>query len=126
MRFNTEQAVRHLLAILGGAVAAYLADGLWHTSSWLTAGVFFAGSFATALLLGLYRRAPDVELVGVDAEQMIGRRVRVMQRIDPKGKVLYRSRLWFAESDEPIEEDAWAEIVAVRGRRLKVRPCKDA
>ncbi|RMH61289.1 MAG: hypothetical protein D6678_03835 [Zetaproteobacteria bacterium] len=123
-RFNTGQAVRHILAILGGAVAAYVVDGMKGIATEIQVASFFLGSLATGLLLGLYRRAPDVELIDVDAEQLLGRRVRVMQRIDPEGKILYRSRLWQAVADEPIEQDEWAEIVAVHGRKVKVRRCK--
>ncbi len=120
-RFNTEEAVRHILALLGGAVATALVSGIYGLSLVLEALVFFGATIATGYFLGLYRAAPDIELVGGDVDHMIGRRVRVMESINPRGKILYHSELWTAVSDTPIEADEWAEIVAVKGKTVTVK-----
>ncbi len=120
-RFNTEEAVRHILALLGGAVTTAIVSGIYGSSLVLEALVFFGATIATGYFLGLYRPAPDIELVGGDVEHMIGRRVRVMKAINPRGKILYHSALWTAVSDTPIEEDEWVEIVAVKGKIVTVK-----
>lgn len=122
-RFNTEQAVRHILAVLGGAVATGLVHEIYGLSLVLETLVFFGATLALAYFLGLYRVASGTELVE-DTRNMVGSKVRVMEPINPKGKVLFHSKLWLAESDEFIDEGEWAEILSVHGRKLRVRKCE--
>ena len=52
-----------------------------------------------------------------------GRGVTALERIDAgRGRVLLEGELWNAVSAEPIEPGQAAEIVAVDGLTLKVRP----
>ncbi len=122
-RFNTEQAVRHILAVLGGAVTTGVVHELYGPSLVRESLVFFGSTLALGYFLGLYRVARGTELVG-ETQHMIGSKVRVMEPINPKGKILYHSKLWVAESDEFIDEGEWAEILSVHGRKLRVRKCE--
>ena len=55
---------------------------------------------------------------------LVGQKGTVSRRINPSGSVQLAGELWTAESveaDQPIEEGARVEVVAVEGLRLKVR-----
>jgi membrane-bound serine protease (ClpP class) len=54
---------------------------------------------------------------------MIGRTVTALERIDDQGgRVFVEGEYWNAVSGEPVEAGQDAEIVAVEGLTLKVKP----
>jgi len=57
------------------------------------------------------------------AAAMIGLPVTALERIDASGgRVFIEGEYWNAVSDEPVEAGQAAEIVAMEGLRLKVKP----
>jgi membrane-bound serine protease (ClpP class) len=61
--------------------------------------------------------------VKAGAETLVGRVANAASRIDAGGgKVFVEGELWNAVSDTPIEAGKPAEIVAVEGLTLKVKP----
>jgi membrane-bound serine protease (ClpP class) len=54
--------------------------------------------------------------------ELIGLRARAVTSLTPGGKVLVRGEYWNVESDEPVADGAWVEVVAVEGMQLRVRP----
>ena len=61
--------------------------------------------------------------VKTGVETMIGKTVTALTPIDPLGgKVFVEGEYWSAVSDTPIDKDASAEIAAVTGLTLKVKP----
>jgi membrane-bound serine protease (ClpP class) len=81
----------------------------------LTAGffIFVAGAGLRA------QRLP----VQAGPETLLGKVVPALERIDASGgKVFVEGELWSAVSETPIEKDQLAEIVAVTGLTLKVKP----
>jgi membrane-bound serine protease (ClpP class) len=60
-------------------------------------------------------------------EAMIGQKARTLARIDKQsGKVFIEGEYWNAVSETPIEPGETAEVVAVQGLTLKVRPSTKA
>jgi len=139
------------LALVALAVALFLADGFAPSHGVLTAGgtlAFFLGTFmlfdrgepflrlsllwlvpATAVTAGFFvvvagaglraQRAP----ARTGAEALPGRTVPALAPIDARrGKVLLDGECWNAVSSEPIAAGASAEIVALEGLTLKVKP----
>lgn len=87
--------------------------------------IFFAASalalVATRPLARRVRRAPS-RPANVDA--MIGRRVRVVEAIDPArgtGAVFVDGERWLAGSEAPIPESRQVEIMRIEGTRVIVR-----
>jgi len=61
--------------------------------------------------------------VRAGSETMLGKVVPAVERIDARGgKVFVEGELWSATSEGVIEKDQPAEIVAIEGLTLKVRP----
>jgi len=139
------------LALVGVAVALFVIDLFAPTHGILTAGgiiSFFLGTFmlfdrsepflrlsiawilpatvVTALFFVFVvgagiraQRAPAK--TGKDA--MIGQPVTVVERIDGAGgRVFLEGEYWSAVGDEPLEPGQMAEVVALDGLKLRVKP----
>jgi membrane protein implicated in regulation of membrane protease activity len=113
-----------------GALAAALAALLGAGSAW-TLAVFFGVTllgvaFAAPMARRWMRRIPG-RPVGFDA--LPGQRARVTEDLDPatgKGRVQLATGVsWLAVSEAPIPANAWVEVVAVTGTRLRVHPLPD-
>lgn len=139
------------LALVGVAIALFIIDVFAPTHGMLTAGgimAFFIGTFMLFdrsepfLRLSLAWILPStivtalffVFIVGAGiraqrlpaktgAETMIGQVATALERIDAKGgRVFIEGEYWNAVSIEPVEAGQAAEIVAMDGLTLKVKP----
>jgi membrane-bound serine protease (ClpP class) len=138
------------LALIGLAVMLFIIDVFAPTHGVLTGGgiiAFFLGalmlfnradpSFRLSLayiipglaltvafflfVVGKGLRAQSLP-VQAGRETMIGKTVPALAHIDVTGgKVFIEGELWNAVSDEPVEQDAPVEVVAVEGLTLKVK-----
>ncbi|MGA9098784.1 MAG: nodulation protein NfeD [Methanotrichaceae archaeon] len=54
-------------------------------------------------------------------DRFVGEEAMAIEKIAPKGYVLYQGEYWMAESDEPIDSGKWVVIVDKKGSVLKVR-----
>lgn len=139
------------LALVGVAIALFVVDLFAPTHGILTAGgilAFFLGTFmlfdrsepflrlsmawilpatvVTALfftfVVGAGIRAQR-QPAKTGQDSMIGRTVTALERIDDQGgRVFLEGEYWNAVSGEPVEAGQDAEIVAVDGLTLKVKP----
>ena len=139
------------LALVGVAIALFLIDVFAPTHGVLTAGgilAFFIGTFMLFdrsepfLRLSLAWIVPATVVTALffifvvsagiraqrmpaktGAESMIGQTVTALERIDAKGgRVFIEGEYWNAVSLEPVEAGQAAEIVAMDGLTLKVKP----
>ncbi len=139
------------LALIGLAVALFIADIFAPTHGVLTfggIGAFFLGalmlfnradpafrlSLAYIIPATLITAAFFLFVVGAGLraqwlpiragkEAMLGKTAPALSRIDPSGgKVFVEGEYWNAVSDTPIDAGQPAEIVAVNGLTLKVKP----
>lgn len=139
------------LALVGAALVLFIIDVFAPTHGVLTAGgivAFFLGAFMLFdrsepfLRLSLAWILPATVVTalffifivgaGIRAQRaparsgaaaMIGLTVTALERIDASGgRVFIEGEYWNAVSDEPVEAGQAAEIVALEGLRLKVKP----
>ena len=113
----------YLLAVVVGAM---LAGGMaWFDSSsqlqWLA---FIAGTIAAAGLMYTLRSPRNKENKD-DISHMIGKRVKVIEEISPRGRVVYKSVGWSAESDDVLHTGAYARIVRIHGSTLFVEKIEE-
>ena len=106
----------YLLALAAGAavvggVAAFM--DLSATAQWL---IFTLATIIAALLMR-YLRTPVIK---DDVSHMVGALVSVMEAVSPRGRVVYKSVTWAAESADKLEKGASARVVGVRGSTLYV------
>jgi membrane-bound serine protease (ClpP class) len=79
-----------------------------------------AGFFAFVVGKGLRAQLLPVK---AGAETMVGKTVTVLTPIDSRGgKIFIEGEYWNALSDTPIEQGEAAEIAAVQGLTVKLRP----
>jgi len=64
------------------------------------------------------------QTAGVD--ELIGATARVVNDLDPEGKVFVRGEYWTATSDSAVARGGRVEVVAVEGLRLRVRPASES
>jgi membrane protein implicated in regulation of membrane protease activity len=109
-----------------GCGTAALVTWLGATAGWAwllcftatTLGVFLAAPLARRWL----RRIPP-RPVGYDT--LPGQWAQVTEAVDPatgRGMVHLQGAPWLATCDAPVPLDAWVEVLAVSGTRLRVRP----
>jgi len=98
-------------AVVVGGVAAFV--DLSMTAQWL---VFTLATIIAALLMR-YLRTP---VQHDDISHMVGSLVRVVDTISPRGRVMYKSVTWAAESTEKLEIGVSARIIDVHGSTLYV------
>ncbi len=143
------------LALIGVAIALFLVDVFAPTHGVLTGGgivAFFLGTLmlfdrsepflrlslawtlpatvVTALffifIVGAGLRAQRMP-ARTGAEMMIGQRVTALARIQADGgRVFLEGEYWNAVSEEPVEAGQSAEIIALEGLTLKVKPTTTA
>ncbi len=53
--------------------------------------------------------------------QIVGEEAEALERLDPKGYVMFQGEYWMAESDEVVEKGEKVVIVAKEGAKLRVR-----
>jgi membrane-bound serine protease (ClpP class) len=89
----------------------------------IPATVITAAFFAFVIGKGLRAQALPVK---AGSETMVGKTVKLLTAIDPRGgKVFVEGEYWNAVSDIPIEKDGNAEVAAVEGLTLKLKPKGD-
>lgn len=107
----------YLLAVAGGAAVTGLIASLVDMSLTVQWFVFV---FATVVVAVLMRslRAPTTKEIPDDISYMIGKQVKVLERVSPRGRVMYKSVSWAAESGEVFEVGDIACIEHVNGSTL--------
>jgi len=114
----------YLLAVAAGAVMVGIVALMGDISLTLQILVFALGTALAGGLLYLFRGKPKEQDVD-DISHLVGERVVVIARIAPRGRVVYKSVGWAAESDEILEIDAPARIIRVNGSTLYVEKIKE-
>jgi len=114
----------YLLALAAGAgvvgVAASMTD-LSMTAQWLV--FILATGVATGLLYFLRSKHADQEIDNIS--YMVGKQVQVVERVSPRGRVVYKTVTWEAESEDNLEEGVTALIIGVNGSTLFVAKLKE-
>ncbi|MDQ6968145.1 MAG: NfeD family protein [Mariprofundaceae bacterium] len=107
----------YLLAVVGGAVIVGLLSSMVDIS--LTVQ-WFIFTFATVLVAVFMRslRSPAKKEIPDDISYMEGKLVSVLERVSPRGRVMYKSVSWAAESEDIFEVDETARIKHVDGSTL--------
>ncbi|PCI45420.1 MAG: hypothetical protein COB41_01560 [Proteobacteria bacterium] len=107
----------YLLAVAGGAAITGLIASLVDISLTVQWFVFI---FATVIVSVLMRslRSPATKEIPDDISYMEGKLVTVLERVSPRGRVIYKSVSWAAESAEVFEVDETARIKHVDGSTL--------
>jgi len=107
----------YLLAVAAGAAVAGLLTfsmGISMPMQW------FVFALATMLATWLLRmlRAPAQKEIADDVSYMVGKLVQVQEKVAPRGRVVYKSVTWAAESGEVFEAGETARIERVDGSTL--------
>jgi len=97
-------------AVVGG-LAAFMA--LTASAQWL---IFTLATMIAALLMR-YLRTPVIK---DDVSHMVGALVSVVETISPRGRVVYKSVTWAAESEDKLEKGVSARVTGVHGSTLYV------
>lgn len=107
----------YLLAIAGGAAITGAVSSLVALS--LTVQ-WFIFAFSTVIVAVLMRslRSPKQKDVADDVSYMEGHLVEVVERVSPRGRVVYKSVTWAAESKDIFEVGESARIGRVNGSTL--------
>jgi len=98
-------------AVVVGGVAAFV--DLSTTAQWL---VFTLATVIAALLMRYLRTPVEHD----DVSHMVGSLVSVVDTIAPRGRVVYKSVTWAAESTDKLETGGAARIIGVHGSTLYV------
>jgi len=109
----------YLLALSAGAAVVGVVAAMTEislTGQWLV----FALATAVAAILMRYLRTPDEGKQADDISYMVGKSVKVIETIAPRGRVDYKSVGWAAESDEALDVGVTARITRVDGSTLYV------
>lgn len=107
----------YLLAIAGGAAITGAISSLVTLS---LAIQWFIFAFSTAIVAVLMRslRSPKEKKIADDVSYMEGHLVEVIERVSPRGRVMYKSVTWAAESEDVFEIGESARIERVNGSTL--------
>ena len=110
-----------LLALAGGAFLTTAATWLQAPSITVQVIVFAASSAITYMVLLSFRKK-EAQKFTDGTTHMIGQHVKVIETVEHEGRVDYKGVLWQAKADTVIAANAYAEIVAVLGSTLVVKP----
>src|SRR6266478_1493601 len=104
-----ERFILMLIAIFGG-LRGYLIEGV----------ILWAVSFVFGIVQGLRAQLLPVK---VGTKTMLGKTVTALTPVDARGgRVFVEGEYWNATSDRPIEKGELAEIAAVQGLTVKLKP----
>ena len=109
----------YLLAVAGGLALTGIATAILAVSLSMQWFVFALGTVITALTMRYFRAPKDKEIAD-DASYMIGKQVEVVERVSPRGRVLYKGVTWAAESEDSFEKGETARIQHVNGSTLYI------
>lgn|GEM_PF-3351099 len=107
----------YLLAVAGGAAVAGLASSMVDLSLTAQWFVFAIATMVVAVLMR-FLRSPETKEVPDDIAYMEGKRVKVLERVSPRGRVMYKGVSWAAESEGVFEVGEYAQIKHVDGSTL--------
>jgi len=114
----------YLLALAVGAVVVGIAASVTELSTTMQWLVFIlATGAATGLLYLLRSNNDDSDIDNISF--MVGKQVQVVEKVCPRGRVVYKSVTWAAESEEHIEKGAKALITSVNGSTLFTTKIKE-
>jgi len=114
----------YLLAVAAGAAIVGIAASMVTTSLTIQIFIFTLGTALAGGMLYLLRDEKSNHEVD-DISHLVGERVVVVARIAPRGRVIYKSVSWAAESDDVLEIDAPARVLRVNGSTLHVEKIKE-
>ena len=109
-----------LLALAGGGLLTSLLSWLIMPSTTMELFIFAVCSGIAYMILTAFRIEKEIEITD-GTTHMIGQEVKVVEAIHHRGRVNYKGVLWQAKSEDLIEADAYAQIVAVDGSTLTVK-----
>jgi len=107
----------YLLAVAGGAAVVGLLSSMVEISFTAQWFVFASATVAVAVLMR-FLRSPETKEVPDDISYMEGKRVKVLERVAPRGRVMYKGVSWAAESEDIFEVEEQARIKHVDGSTL--------
>jgi len=110
----------YLLAVAGGAMLVGIAAAIVPLSLTMQWFVFAVATALVALLMQKLR-SPEVKQVADDASYLVGSLVEVVEAIAPRGRVMYKSVTWAAESADILAIGEHAVIEKVNGSTLHVK-----
>jgi len=114
----------YLLALAAGAgvvgIAASMTD-LSMQAQWLV--FILATAAATGLLYFLRSKHGDKEIDNISF--MVGKQVKVVEDVSPRGRVDYKTVTWEAESEDRLQKGDPAIIIGVNGSTLFVAKLKE-
>jgi membrane protein implicated in regulation of membrane protease activity len=110
----------YLLAVAGGAAIVGL------IAAWVEISLpvqWFSFACATAVVAMVLRsfRSPRTKEVPDDISYMVGKQVEVLERVAPRGRVMYKAVSWAAESSVIFEVGEVASIERVNGSTLHIK-----
>ena len=113
----------YLLAVAGGAAITGLVASLVDISLTVQWFVFVFATIVVAVFMRSLR-APATKEVPDDISYMIGKQVEVLERVSPRGRVMYKGVSWVAESEDIFETGEVACIARVDGSTLFIEKLK--
>ncbi len=109
----------YLLAVAAGAMVVGSIHSMMALSVAAQWFVFTLATAVAALLMGLVRPKDGKHDVD-DISYMVGKQVKVVEKVSPRGRVVYKSVTWEAESEDRLEEGVTVVIIGVNGSTLFV------
>jgi len=110
----------YLLAVAGGAAIVGLISSLVSISLTLQWFIFACATAVMAMLLHAFRSPVNKEIPD-DISYMVGKQVEVLERVSPRGRVMYKGVSWAAESSVIFEIGEVACIERVNGSTLFIK-----
>jgi membrane protein implicated in regulation of membrane protease activity len=110
----------YLLAVAGGAAIVGLVSSLVSISLTLQWFIFACATVIVSVILRSFR-SPKTKEVPDDISYMVGKQVEVLERVSPRGRVMYKAVSWAAESRVIFEVGEVACIERVNGSTLYIK-----
>ncbi len=110
----------YLLALAGGAAIVAVVTAAFTVPTSMQWFVFAIATGLMSLLLYTFR-SPANKAIPDDISYMVGKRVEVLERVAPRGRVMYKAVSWAAESEDELEVGAHACIQSVHGSTLMIK-----
>ena len=107
----------YLLAVAGGAAVVGAIAAIIDISTAVQWLLFVVATIAMTFVLRALR-SPEKKEVPDDVSYMEGKLVEVLERVSPRGRVMYKGVSWAAESEEVFEAGETARIARVDGSTL--------
>ncbi|MDX8389983.1 MAG: NfeD family protein [Mariprofundaceae bacterium] len=113
----------YLLALVGASTVAGLYAWLFDASMTIQWIVFTVATVASGLLLYWFRKGDKPKDID-NISHMVGKQVQIIDTVNPRGRAIYKSVAWAAESQDLIDVGKPAVIERVDGSTLYIKEIK--